>query len=194
MMNFCFTPSPTTTHELTVQLLTKTLKTQFHHSFHHTSNSPLNSKMGLNLFQYGVVAFLAILGRTAARDLRPSDHGLSYQEHSLPPTQNGDVQQMRSFFGSSVQLPEAKNISDTWIAAHADGTARDVGKDHVSVRVGLLVASAACGLTGVVLLAISGVVLVYRLQKQRTKAAEGVPATSAFTSLPQSHAINKNGG
>ncbi|KAL8508064.1 hypothetical protein ACS0TY_018569 [Phlomoides rotata] len=145
--------------------------------------------MGLNFFQYGVVAFIAFAALSAGRDLRPADHGLTYQEGSVPPAQNADAQEMRSFFGSSVQLPEAKNISDTWISAHADGTARDVGKDHVTVRVALLVASAVCGLTGVVLLAISGVVFVYRLQKQRRKAAEGVPATSA-----SAHAINKISG
>ncbi|KAI3455929.1 hypothetical protein Pfo_012592 [Paulownia fortunei] len=152
--------------------------------------------MDHNFSQYGVVAFvalLAILGQSCGRDLRPSDHGLAYQEDSSPPTQSGDAQEMLSFFGattasSSVQLPEAKNISDTWWSAHEDGRARDVGRDHV--RLGLLVASGVCGLTGVVLLVVSGIVFLIRLQKQKAKA-ERIPSTSAPTSVPHSHAANE---
>ncbi|KAK4440234.1 hypothetical protein Salat_0358300 [Sesamum alatum] len=142
--------------------------------------------MDHTLLHYVVVALVTlatILAQSGARDLRPSDHGLSYQEHSFPPAQNGDAQEMRSFFGSttsssssSVQLPEAKNISETWWSAHAAGErARDVGGDHV--RLGLLVASAVCGLTGVVLLGVSGVVFLFRLQKQKQKA-ERIPSAS----------------
>ncbi|XP_011096688.1 uncharacterized protein LOC105175794 [Sesamum indicum] len=150
--------------------------------------------MDQSFLHYAVVAFLTlstILPQSAARDLRPSDHGLSYQQHSLPPAQNGDAQEMRSFFGtatsssSSVQLPEAKNISDTWWSAHAGGgRTRDVGGDHV--RLGLLVASAVCGLTGVVLLGVSGVVFLFRLQKQKPKA-ERIPSESesATASAPR---------
>lgn len=150
--------------------------------------------MDHSFLQYGAVALVAlaaILGHSCGRELRPSDHGLAYQENSSPPTQNDDAQEMRSFFGATttVQLPEAKNISDTWVSAHAEGRARDVGRDHV--RLGLLVASAVCGVTGVVLLAISAIVFLYRLQKQRPKA-ERVPSTSALTSLPHSHAANKS--
>ncbi|PIN07337.1 hypothetical protein CDL12_20106 [Handroanthus impetiginosus] len=143
--------------------------------------------MGYSFLQYGVVFFVAlsaILGHSGGRDLRPSDHGLAYQEDSLPPAQKGDAQEMRSFFGSttpsssSVQLPEAKNISDTWWSAHAEGRSRDIGRDHV--RLGLLVASAICGLTGIILLAVSGVVFLFRLQK-RNKEAEEIPSTSAPT-------------
>lgn len=103
---------------------------------------------------------------------------------------------MRSFFGatatassSSVELPEAKNISDTWLGGHAAGRARDAGRDHV--RLGLLAASAVCGLTGVVLLAISGVVLLLR----RGPKTERISSTSALNSLgDDSHAEMKSSG
>ncbi|KAL7089527.1 hypothetical protein ACP275_13G190500 [Erythranthe tilingii] len=146
---------------------------------------------------FGVAAFfvvlLALLGQySCGRELRPSDHGLAYQEQSSPPAQNGgDTKQMISFFGATttssspaVQLPEAKNISDTWWSARADDGRSDGdagGRDHV--RLGFLVASAVCGLTGVVMLAISGVVLIFRLQKQKLKLeAEMIPSTSAQNS------------
>ncbi|KAL7131168.1 hypothetical protein ABFS83_13G180200 [Erythranthe nasuta] len=150
---------------------------------------------------FGVAAFfvvlLALLGQySCGRELRPSDHGLAYQEESSPPVRNGsDAKQMVSFFGATttssspaVQLPEAKNISDTWWSARADDgrSSGDAGgRDHV--RLGFLVASAVCGLTGVVMLAISGVVLIFRLQKQKQKQklkleAEMIPSTSAQNS------------
>ncbi|KAL0407534.1 UNVERIFIED_CONTAM: hypothetical protein Slati_4067300 [Sesamum latifolium] len=131
-----------------------------------------------NLFHYGVAAFVVmatIVSQSAGRDIRPSDHGLVYQGHaSAPTTQNGDAQQMLSFFGSttsesSVPLPEAQNISDdTWLSGGGDGRSRDIRRDHV--RMGLLVASAVCGMAGVVLLVVSGMFFVVRLRNRRQKA------------------------
>ncbi|KAL1560512.1 hypothetical protein AAHA92_10713 [Salvia divinorum] len=121
------------------------------------------------------VALSALLGHSAARDLRPSDHGLDFQEtSSSPPPRDGadEQQEMMAFFGettsssaaaATVQLPEAKNISDTWLGARAGERARESGRDHV--RLGLLVATAVCGLTGVTLLAISGAIFIFRLRK-----------------------------
>ncbi|KAK4399423.1 hypothetical protein Sango_1417800 [Sesamum angolense] len=145
--------------------------------------------MDHSFLHYAVVAFLITLSTIRARDLRPSDHGLSYQQHSFPPAQNGDAREMRSFFGtatsssSSVQLPEAKNISETWWSAHAGGgrTREGEGGDHV--RLGLLVASAVCGLTGVILLGVSGVIFLFRLQKQKPKA-ERIPSDSESAPAP----------
>ncbi|KAL0442444.1 UNVERIFIED_CONTAM: hypothetical protein Slati_1967100 [Sesamum latifolium] len=153
--------------------------------------------MDHSFLHFAVVAFLT-LSTILARDLRPCDHGLSYQQHSFPPAPNGDAQEMRSFFGtatsssSSVQLPEAKNISDTWWSAHAGGgRTRDVGGDHV--RMGLLVASAVCGLTGVVLLGVSGVVFLFRLQKQKQKPkAERIPSDSESAPTFVADAANQN--
>ncbi|KAL6546310.1 hypothetical protein OROMI_022031 [Orobanche minor] len=131
-----------------------------------------------NLSRYGVVtlvALVAIFGRScSSRDLRPSDHGLAYQEDSSPAAPNGDGQGTLSFFAattpsSSVELPEAKNISGTWWSARGAG-----GGDHGSrrdhVRLGLIIGSGVCGLTGVVLLAVSGVVFLFRLRKQELKS------------------------
>ncbi|XP_051128393.1 uncharacterized protein LOC127249560 [Andrographis paniculata] len=132
------------------------------------------------LQQAFVVVFVLILGHSAGRDLRPSDHGLAYQEESFPPTQNGDddSQKMRSFFGAAatVQLPEAKNIADALRSAGAErGGARDAGGDHV--RLGLVVASAVCGLTGVLLLAVSGVAFLIRRGKAEIPPSTSAPAT-----------------
>lgn len=142
-----------------------------------------------------VIVFLVLvvtLDRSGGRELRPSYHGLAYQEDSSsPPAQNGDAQEMLSFFGAAetsssppVQLPEAKNISDTWWSAHAEGMSRDVWRDHV--RLGLLVGSGVCGLIGVVLLAVSGIVFLVRLQKPKPEA-ERIPSTSASASVARSH-------
>lgn len=140
-----------------------------------------------------VVVSFALLGIAGGRELRPSDHGIEFQENSSSPPLNGEAQEMRSFFGAStVQLPEAKNISDTWLSSQTGaGRARDAGRrDHV--RLGLLAASAACALIGVVLLAVSGVVFLFRLrrrQQQQGPKTERISSTSALTSsLPPIHA------
>ncbi|XP_073129282.1 uncharacterized protein [Henckelia pumila] len=121
-----------------------------------------------NLFQYGVVAFiLSLITQSNCRDLRPSDHGLAYQEGS--PRENGTL----AFFGGAtpppLPLPEARNISDTW--GNEDGSRRS---DHL--KIGLLVGSAVCGLAGVVLLVVSGIVFLFRIRKD-----DGISSTSAPT-------------
>ncbi|KAI3466874.1 hypothetical protein Pfo_023537 [Paulownia fortunei] len=139
-------------------------------------------------FQYGVAAIITlatIVSQSTSRELRPSDHGLAaYQEDASSPTQNGDAQQMLSFFGSSVPHPEAQNISeDTWWSVHGgDGRSRDhIRRDHV--RKGLLVASAVCGMGGVVLLVVSGIVFLVRLRKKQAEAER-------LSSNSELHAVN----
>lgn len=141
-----------------------------------------------NFFQYDVVAFITlaiIISHSTGRYLRPSEHGLAYQEDASSPTQNGDAQEMLSFFGStapSVPLPEARNISDnTWWNVHGDGKSRDIRRDHV--RVGLLVATVVCGMAGVVLLIVSGIVFFVRLRKQKAEAER-------LSSNSELHAVN----
>ncbi|KAL2494307.1 hypothetical protein Fot_38064 [Forsythia ovata] len=134
-------------------------------------------------FQYGAVAFIAIftiISQSDGRELRPSVHGLVYQDSS-PPIKDNSTEEMRSFFGatkSSATLPEAKNFSDptTWWSNHAVG--RSSG-DHV--KKSLLVASLICGLTGVVLLAVSGILFLLRLRKQKQQklSSSSAPPTSA---------------
>ncbi|PIN11348.1 hypothetical protein CDL12_16048 [Handroanthus impetiginosus] len=132
--------------------------------------------MQRNFFQYGVVVFITlttIIIQSADGNLRPSDHGLDYQKDaSPPPTQNGDGQDMLSFFGStpsSEPMPEAQSISDdAWWSAHGDGRSRDIRRDHV--RMALLVASAVCGTAGIVLLVVSGVVFIIRRRERKAEA------------------------
>ncbi|KZV14687.1 hypothetical protein F511_41780 [Dorcoceras hygrometricum] len=109
-------------------------------------------------FRYGVVALIifSLITRSSCRDLRPSEHGLAYQEQGSPPP--AQDHQMLSFFGGTtppVALPEARNITDPWSRRQ-----RDIGRDHL--KIGLLVASAVCGLAGVVLLIVSGIVFLFR--------------------------------
>lgn len=144
--------------------------------------------MNRNLLQYGVVAcitFAAVVGHSAGRDLRPSEHGLANQRNaSSPAHRNGDAQKMLSFFGSttpSKPLPDAEGISGgghAWSSARGDGGSRDLRRDHV--RLGLLAAAAICGFAGVVLLVVSGV--VYHLRRRREKAgAERLSLNSEVT-------------
>ncbi|KAL7102596.1 hypothetical protein ACP275_08G129400 [Erythranthe tilingii] len=125
-------------------------------------------------FQYGVVASLVTLAiitsQSAGRDLRPSDHGLAYQENTSPPTQNGNG----SFFGSttpsSPTLPEAQSTGGGGGGGGGEDRSRDVRGDLT--RMGLLVASAICGVAGVVLLVVSAVVFIVRRRKHRAELAE----------------------
>lgn len=128
--------------------------------------------MQKSFFQYGVVAIVTaaiIIGRSTGRDLRPSEHGLAHQLNASSPAQGGDGQGIRSFFGSTVTLPEARSIgNETWWSDNGDGRSRDSRRDHL--RVGLLVAATVCGFGGVVLLVVSGIVLIVRRRKQKAEA------------------------
>ncbi|KAH6827314.1 hypothetical protein C2S53_015377 [Perilla frutescens var. hirtella] len=139
-------------------------------------NTSTNEKkmQHMNLFQYGVVAYItlaaAVISRSDGRELRPSEHGLAYQRDASPPTnQNGGAQEMLSFFGSStpsVPLPEAQSIGggggDTWWS----GASRERRRDHL--RLGLLAAAAICGLAGVVLMVVAGVVFHLRCRREKS--------------------------
>ncbi|CAI9783485.1 unnamed protein product [Fraxinus pennsylvanica] len=135
-------------------------------------------------FQYGIVAFVAIftiISESDGREIRPSDHGLAYQDSSPPIKANG-TEEMLYFFGatssSSVPLPKANNLSDpaTWWSKHKVG--RSSG-DHV--KRSMLVASLICGLTGVALLSVAGILFLIRLRKQNKQK---LSTSSAPTSAP----------
>ncbi|KAL8507376.1 hypothetical protein ACS0TY_018069 [Phlomoides rotata] len=125
-----------------------------------------------SFFQYGIVAIVTIAiiaGRSTSRDLRPSEHGLAHQLGASSPAQNDDGKGIRSFFGSTATLPEARNIgNETWWSGNDDGRTRDIRRDHL--RVGLLVVAAVCGFSGIVLLVVSGIVLIVRRRKRKTEA------------------------
>ncbi|CAA2980168.1 uncharacterized protein LOC111412346 [Olea europaea var. sylvestris] len=141
-------------------------------------------------FQYGIVACIAIftiINQSEGRELRPSVHGLVYQDSSPPVKANG-TKEMLYFFGvttssPSSPLPEAKNFTDpaTWWSNHAVGRSRG---DHV--KRSLLVASLICGLTGVVLLSVAGILFFLRLRKQKQQNSS---SASAPTSAPNAVAL-----
>ncbi|KAK8490836.1 hypothetical protein V6N13_093099 [Hibiscus sabdariffa] len=109
-----------------------------------------------------IATVIFLVGDSAARELRPSDHGLGYQ--SLPPTGLNSPDAM-SFFGatsnsSSSAFPRALNSSSdsSWW-----GNRR--GSDHV--RQVLLFGSLGCGVTGVALLTVSALVYYIRIRSSR---------------------------
>lgn len=131
---------------------------------------------------------IAMSGGSDGRELRPSDHGLAYQE-SPPPGRNRSPE-MQSFFAgdgrsgsspsSNVALPKALNSNDTswWSGVRGSGDGEGGGgRDHM--RHVLVVASVACGITGVALLLASAFIYLFRYRKQKKSSSP-----SSATSLP----------
>ncbi|XP_027085970.2 uncharacterized protein LOC113783182 [Coffea eugenioides] len=142
-----------------------------------------------NYVVYPVICFLALnltlsllVMQSDGRYLRPSDHGLSYQD-TAEPTKETDPE-MLSFFnnGKRVSLPEAKNLTTgagsaggfspgsdpaaaAWWRNREKKRSRDIHKNHV--REILLISSLVCGLGGVVLLVVSAFLFILRYRKQR---------------------------
>lgn len=107
------------------------------------------------------------------RYLRPSDHGLAYQDTtSSHATTKSNATEMLSFFnaGRTVSLPEAKNLTGggiggaTWWKNRERRMSRDAHRNHV--REILLITSLVCGLTGVVLLVVWAFVFVIRYRRE----------------------------
>ncbi|XP_020221863.1 uncharacterized protein DDB_G0271850 [Cajanus cajan] len=110
---------------------------------------------------------LLLAGHSAARDLRPSEHGLVFQ--ASPPANSSP--EMRSFFstakGSSPSGAPLRNATESlppsWWGVGGGGGGRS------PVRRALTTASLVCGITGGALLVAS--VLLY-LFKQRRKQTQ----------------------
>ncbi|KAJ8548936.1 hypothetical protein K7X08_030902 [Anisodus acutangulus] len=146
------------------------------------------------ILQNSVVLFLLIIiiysSKPHGRELRPSEHGFPSQHSSIPTAKSNDPQ-LHSFFAGaggkmspSSALPEARNM--TWWNNSGNEMSRDRNrKDHV--REALLVSSLVCGAAGVVLLVVSAVVFVVRLQKKRQR--ETPLSTLGPTSVP--NVLNK---
>ncbi|XP_057971696.1 uncharacterized protein LOC131160258 [Malania oleifera] len=121
-----------------------------------------------------LIAVLAI-GQSQAREIRPSEHGLTYQNE---PSTGHESPEMASFFGgnfsaspsSSVPLPVAKNMSDPAWWGGAAGNRAGEGRDHA--RNVLVVAGLVCGITGVVLLFVATLLFIFQLRKQKSSAAK----------------------
>ncbi|MBA0627635.1 hypothetical protein Godav_022446 [Gossypium davidsonii] len=94
------------------------------------------------------VIVLILVQESAARELRPSDHGLEYQ--SLPPT-GLKSPEMMSFFGSTSKSSSTSSSSTP-----------SRGNDHV--RHVLLLGSLICGVAGVALLAASAFIYVIKIK------------------------------
>ncbi|OIT29534.1 hypothetical protein A4A49_64409, partial [Nicotiana attenuata] len=118
------------------------------------------------------------------RELRPAEHGLTNQGLSSTPTTNDDVPGMLSSFGGSgrrnaqppVALPIAKNL--TWIGGDGGGMpVHHNSKDHM--REALVISSLMCGATGIVLLAVSACVYVFRFRKEKQVQTQGETWLSA---------------
>ncbi|CAL5351374.1 unnamed protein product [Camellia sinensis] len=116
---------------------------------------------------------ICVIGRSDGRDLRPSEHGLAYQNNVTAVGEKSP--EMRSFFGgamptvpaASVPMPVAKNMSDaSWWREVSGGGGGGGQRDHV--RDALVVATVVCGATGVVLLVVAGLLFVVRYQRRRS--------------------------
>ncbi|KAM7505773.1 hypothetical protein LguiB_004677 [Lonicera macranthoides] len=134
--------------------------------------------------RYGVVTailiVISIVKQSDGRELRPSEHGLTNQD--TPPATGENTADMMSFFGgpaaSKVPLPEARNMSDMSSWPNSDGGGgrrRDGGREGDHVSEVLLVASVACGATGVVLLIVAAFIFLFRNQKQNGKEKSSTP-------------------
>ncbi|KAK0578172.1 hypothetical protein LWI29_006246 [Acer saccharum] len=110
---------------------------------------------------------------TAARELRPSYHGLEYQ--SPPPSSEQTPQEVKSFFKGSmspptqenVALPKAMNSTDTSLWWSSGGSHE--GRDRA--RRVMLVASLVCGATGVTLLVASAFIYFFRYRKRKSPSS-----------------------
>ncbi|KAM7266287.1 hypothetical protein ACFE04_004184 [Oxalis oulophora] len=109
---------------------------------------------------------LILVDMAAARELRPSDHGLEYQTIA-PPMESTKT---KSFFkgnlvpnSSSTTLPKVTNSSDITWNQNADGGGG--GGGHL--RHVLVVVSVVCGGAGLALFIASGLVHVFRNIKPR---------------------------
>ncbi|OAY47302.1 uncharacterized protein LOC110617780 [Manihot esculenta] len=130
------------------------------------------------------------VGDATARELRPSYHGLDYQ--NTPPAGKNLPPSAKEFFGASsspppptstssnVALPKAMNSNDTtWWRSVNGGKGGGQGGDRL--RHVLLVASLACGVTGVALLVVSGFIYYVKHKKQTTSCLDSGKSITAFT-------------
>uniref|UniRef100_A0A9I9CQU8 Transmembrane protein n=1 Tax=Cucumis melo TaxID=3656 RepID=A0A9I9CQU8_CUCME len=116
-----------------------------------------------------IVAFFSLIAAIAAvSEIRPSEHGLEFQ--SPPPAGEKSSPEMRSFFGGITSpTPEvALPIPNTMNSSESPGwwNHRDGGNKRL--RNALLVATAACGITGVTLLVGSTLFYIFKAKNKRS--------------------------
>lgn len=139
---------------------------------------------------FSSLAVILLAGISNARDLRPSEHGLEYQN---PGAMENSSPQMQSFFkgnswsSSDVALPKAMNTSlppQWWTRSHRNrsGAAADGGGgDHI--RGALLVASLVCGIIGVSLLIASAFIYFFKFRKQSKSRSLSSLSVSETTNI-----------
>ncbi|KAI5671100.1 hypothetical protein M9H77_11464 [Catharanthus roseus] len=158
-----------------------------------------------------VTTIPVFISQSDGRYLRPSDHGLAYQNTSNLAKEYMPAEMLSFFNGgnktTSVQspstpLPEARNLSSsdpgaaTWWSKNRKSRDEKNGKNQV--RTVLLVTSLVCGLTGVLLLVVSAFVFIYRYRKQRLEAeiakqrsSSAPESSSAALALALPSVVNK---
>ncbi|KAL2341545.1 hypothetical protein Fmac_009485 [Flemingia macrophylla] len=111
-----------------------------------------------------VTIALILAGDSAARDLRPSEHGLVFQ--ASPPANSSP--EMRSFFstgkGSSPSLRNAtESLPPSWWGVGGGGGGRS------KLRRVLTTASLACGVTGGALLVALALLYLFKHRKKQNQ-------------------------
>ncbi|TKY60129.1 hypothetical protein E2542_SST17224 [Spatholobus suberectus] len=125
-------------------------------------------------FALAVFVPLLLAGASSARELRPSDHGLTFQ--TLSPEGAHSSPEMRSFFNSENSSPTMSSSSDVALPRAMDsGDAAPPAWWHPAGgggdRVGkaLTVASLVCGVAGAVLLVASGLIYLFKFRNRKQK-------------------------
>lgn len=126
-----------------------------------------------------VMIGLVFAGESIGKELRPSQHGLAFQNSS--PAWVNSSSDISSFFNASstsnssdmMTMPKAANSSSDsspsswWRSTAGDGG----GRNHV--REALVVASLVCGVTGGVLLVATGLIYLSKHRKRKVNESQG---------------------
>ncbi|KAK4254741.1 hypothetical protein QN277_010077 [Acacia crassicarpa] len=122
-----------------------------------------------------IIIGLMFAGESTAKELRPSEHGLEFQ--NSPSAWLNYSSGMRSFFNSSqvsnssdiMTMPKASNSSDSspsaWWSSSTDSGERS------RLRPALVIASLVCGVTGVILLVATGLIFLSKHRKHNSNKA-----------------------
>ncbi|RDX66717.1 hypothetical protein CR513_54484, partial [Mucuna pruriens] len=123
---------------------------------------------------FALFVSLILVGPSSARELRPSDHGLTFQ--TLSPAAPHSSPEMRSFFNNANSSPAMSSSSDVALPRAMDsGDASPPewwrpaasGSGGANARKVLTVASLVCGVAGAVLLVASGLIYLFKHRRNR---------------------------
>ncbi|KAI9122528.1 hypothetical protein K1719_006368 [Acacia pycnantha] len=122
-----------------------------------------------------IIIGLMFSEESTAKDLRPSEHGLEFQ--NSPSVWLNYSSGMRSFFNSSqvsnssdiMTMPKASNSSDSSQSAWWSSSTDSGGRSHV--RQALVIVTLVCGVTGVILLVATGLIFLSKHRKHNGNKA-----------------------